>query len=93
MALERIDGLHAVRIEDGDGGPRWPLDREPFLLETTSPGVVAIGDVRSSAVRRVASAIGEGAMAVRLVHQHLAEVGAAVPPPGISPSRGQVPTT
>jgi thioredoxin reductase (NADPH) len=87
---------HDARLAGGDGGDgaaRWPLEREPLPLETTRPGVFAVGDIRSGAVRRVASAVGEGAMAVRLVHQHLAEVGAAVPPPGISPSRAQVPTT
>jgi len=51
------------------------LSREPFLLETSLPGVFAAGDVRSGSVKRVASAVGEGAMAVRFVHQHLAEVG------------------
>jgi thioredoxin reductase (NADPH) len=46
--------------------------REPLLLETSRPGVFAVGDVRSGSIRRVASAIGDGAMAVRLVHRHLA---------------------
>jgi thioredoxin reductase (NADPH) len=43
------------------------------MLETSLPGVLAVGDVRASSVKRVASAVGEGAMAVRLVHQHLHE--------------------
>jgi thioredoxin reductase (NADPH) len=47
--------------------------REPYLLETSLPGVFAAGDVRSGSVKLVASAVGEGAMAVRLAHQHLAE--------------------
>jgi thioredoxin reductase (NADPH) len=47
--------------------------REPFLLETSMPGVFAAGDVRSGSIKRCASAVGEGAMAVRLVHQYLAE--------------------
>src|ERR687894_1141421 len=47
--------------------------REPFLLETSMPGVFAAGDVRSGSIKRVASAVGEGAMAVRLVHQYLAD--------------------
>ena len=46
-------------------------DEPPLLLETSLPGVLAVGDVRSSSIKRVASAVGEGAMAVRLVHEHL----------------------
>jgi thioredoxin reductase (NADPH) len=49
--------------------------REPFLLETSLPGVFAAGDVRSGSIKRCASAVGEGAMAVKLVHQYLAEIG------------------
>jgi thioredoxin reductase (NADPH) len=54
------------------GSPRpegWPLDREPFLLEASMPGVFIAGDVRHGSIKRVASAVGEGAMAVQLVHQ------------------------
>jgi thioredoxin reductase (NADPH) len=55
------------------GRPKgWPLDRDPFLLETSVPGVFVAGDVRSGSVKRVASSVGEGAMAVRFVHEHLA---------------------
>ena len=43
------------------------------MLETSAPGVFAVGDVRSGSIKRVASAVGEGSMAVRLVHQHLAD--------------------
>jgi thioredoxin reductase (NADPH) len=50
--------------------------REPFLLETSMPGIFAAGDVRSGSIKRCASAVGEGSMAVRLVHQHLADAGA-----------------
>jgi thioredoxin reductase (NADPH) len=50
---------------------RWEIDRPPFLLETSCPGVFAAGDARSSSVKRVASAVGEGAMAVAFVHQFL----------------------
>jgi len=50
--------------------------REPFLLETSMPGVFAAGDVRSGSIKRCASAVGEGAMAVRFVHQYLADAGA-----------------
>jgi thioredoxin reductase (NADPH) len=57
-------------------GELWGgFSREPFLLETSLPGVFAAGDVRSGSIKRVASAVGEGAMAVRLVHQYLAGTG------------------
>ncbi|GAB5551513.1 MAG: FAD-dependent oxidoreductase [Saprospiraceae bacterium] len=52
----------------------WKLDRTPFLLETCIPGVFAAGDVRAGAMNRVASAVGEGAMAIKFVHEYLAEV-------------------
>ncbi|WP_369139423.1 FAD-dependent oxidoreductase [Modestobacter versicolor] len=60
----------------GDPGG-WPLDRPPGLLETSLPGVFAAGDVRSGSVKRVASAVGEGALAVTLVHAHLAGLATA----------------
>jgi thioredoxin reductase (NADPH) len=47
---------------------RWPLERAPFLLETSMPGVFAVGDVRHGSVKRVASAVGEGSIAIQLVH-------------------------
>jgi thioredoxin reductase (NADPH) len=50
---------------------RWPLEREPYLLETSVPGVFAAGDVRHGAVRRVASAVGQGSHCVTFVHQYL----------------------
>ena len=49
----------------------WPLDRDPFALETSVPGVFAAGDIREGAVRRVASAVGEGSIAVTFVHRYL----------------------
>ncbi|HET9647361.1 MAG TPA: fused response regulator/thioredoxin-disulfide reductase, partial [Microlunatus sp.] len=52
----------------------WPLERAPFALETSVPGVFAAGDVRLDSMKRVASAVGEGAMAVYLVHRYLATV-------------------
>lgn len=51
-------------------------DRAPFHLETSRQGVLAVGDVRSGSIKRVASAVGEGAMAVQLIHQYLRLVGA-----------------
>ena len=56
---------------------RWPQGRTPFLLETSLPGVFAAGDVRSGSVKRVASAVGDGSIAVSFVHQVLAQQGAA----------------
>jgi thioredoxin reductase (NADPH) len=52
----------------------WNLDRPPFLLESSMPGVFAAGDVRADSVKRIASAVGEGAMAVATVHQYLAQL-------------------
>jgi thioredoxin reductase (NADPH) len=58
----------------GDQDGSWPLPREPLPLETNRPGVFAAGDVRCGSVKRCAAAIGEGSMAVALVHRRLAEV-------------------
>ena len=55
----------------------WPLEREPFILETSRPGVFAAGDVRSGSVKRVASAVGEGSIAVQFLHAVLSERMAA----------------
>jgi len=57
-----------------DGSPRWPLPRPPQMLETSQPGVFAVGDVRAGNVKRVASAVGEGAISVHMVHRALAEL-------------------
>ena len=51
----------------------WPLRRAPHLLETTLPGVFAIGDVRAGNIKRVASAVGEGSVAIALIHKVLRE--------------------
>ena len=53
---------------------QWTLDREPFLLETGVPGVFVAGDARHASIKRVASGVGEGSIAVAMVHQHLARV-------------------
>jgi len=58
----------------GNGHPVWPLARSPHMLETSLPGVFAVGDVRAGNVKRVASAVGEGSIAVHLVHRVLAEL-------------------
>ena len=52
---------------------QWPLRRHPYLLESSLPGVLAVGDVRSGSTKRVASAVGEGSIAGATVHQVLAE--------------------
>ena len=56
---------------------RWALERDPYLLETSVPGIFACGDVRFGPVKRVAAAVGEGSMAIAFVHQYLREAGAA----------------
>ena len=60
--------------DDGRPPPTWPLGRDPYLLESSVPGVFVAGDVRAASVKRVASAVGEGALAVTLVHRHLEAV-------------------
>jgi thioredoxin reductase (NADPH) len=81
-ALPLTDWLDGVVARDERGfilaGPDakdagWPLAREPYLLETTVPGVFVAGDVRARSIKRVASAVGEGSMAVSLIHQYLAD--------------------
>ena len=59
---------------DGKPPKSWPLERVPWLLETSIPGVFAAGDVRYRSVKRVASGVGEGANAVQFVHQYLTTV-------------------
>jgi thioredoxin reductase (NADPH) len=64
------DEKQFVRTGAGlDQSPHWTPRRQPFLLETSHPGIFAAGDVRSGSVKRVASAVGEGAMAVMFVHE------------------------
>jgi thioredoxin reductase (NADPH) len=59
---------------------RWELDRDPYLLETSVPGVLACGDVRFSPVKRVAAAVGEGSMAIAFVHQYLRDAESSSTP-------------
>jgi thioredoxin reductase (NADPH) len=67
--------LTGPELSQNGGRPAdWPLRRDPYLLETSVPGIFAAGDVRQGAVRRVASAVGEGAIAVSLIHQYLKTV-------------------
>ena len=78
-----------------DTGARWPPGRPPLPLETSLPGVFAAGDVRRGSVKRVASAVGEGAAAIPLVHRHLAlhcrrtsRRRPVTPPPASAPRPG-----
>jgi thioredoxin reductase (NADPH) len=87
-ALPRTDWLGDVVERDDRGfvltGPDllrdkqkpkgWTLDRDPFLLETNIPGIFAVGDVRHGSVKRVASGVGEGSVAVQFIHQYLSKV-------------------
>ncbi len=61
-------------IQNGRRPKNWTLDRDPYLLETSVPGIFAAGDIRQGAIRRVASAVGHGAIAISLVHQYLKTV-------------------
>jgi len=61
-------------VQPVNGGPKWNLNRPPQMLETSLPGVFAVGDVRSGNVKRVASAVGEGAISIHLVHRALGEL-------------------
>jgi thioredoxin reductase (NADPH) len=81
-AAPRTDWLDGVVARDARGfilaGPDakdagWPLKRDPYLLETSVPGIFVAGDVRARSIKRVASAVGEGSMAVSLIHQYLVD--------------------
>src|SRR5499427_2049265 len=61
-------------IRGGQRPKGWPLERDPFLLETNVPGIFAVGDVRHGSVKRVASGVGEGSVAVQFIHQYLSKV-------------------
>jgi thioredoxin reductase (NADPH) len=61
-------------MQGGERPKRWTLDRDPFLLETSVAGVFAVGDVRHGSVKRVASGVGEGSVAVQFIHQYLSKV-------------------
>ena len=69
----------------------WQLDRDPYLLETSVPGIFACGDVRFSPVKRVAAAVGEGSMAIAFVHQFLREAGTQTAP-AVTPVAASDPT-
>jgi thioredoxin reductase (NADPH) len=64
----------AALLRDGKRPRGWTLDRDPFLLETSVPGIFAAGDIRHGSVKRVASGVGEGSIAVQFIHQYLGTV-------------------
>jgi thioredoxin reductase (NADPH) len=66
FVLTGPDLMHEERPPHG-----WPLNRQPFFLETSVPGIFAAGDVRHGSIKRIASSVGEGAMAVQLIHRYL----------------------
>ena len=74
MKIPKEQGRDLPLAGEADPGPSWPLSRPPQMLECSLPGVFAIGDVRAGSVKRVASAVGEGATALSLVHRALAEL-------------------
>jgi thioredoxin reductase (NADPH) len=61
-------------LRDGQRPKGWALDRDPALLETSVPGIFVVGDVRHGSVKRVASGVGEGSIAVQLIHQYLSKL-------------------
>lgn len=76
VMLDRVGFIltGADLLEDGKRPKNWTLNRDPYLLETSVPGIFAAGDVRHLSVKRVATAVGEGAVSVALIHQYLRTV-------------------
>jgi thioredoxin reductase (NADPH) len=78
LALDKngfiLTGRDMESAADAGESPKWPLQRPPHMLETSLPGVFAVGDARAGNVKRVASAVGEGAISIHLVHRTLAEL-------------------
>lgn len=68
---EQVDRDRYGFVVTGTANPGWPLERPPFMFESSMPGVFAVGDVRSGSAKRVASAAGEGSVAIQQVHQYL----------------------
>ncbi len=66
--------LSGAQMLDSIGKDRWPLEREPFFFETSTPGIFVAGDVWNGPAKRVAAAVGQGAVAVQFIHQYLASV-------------------
>jgi thioredoxin reductase (NADPH) len=86
LALDRHG--YVLTGSDMQGAGRWKLERDPYLLETSVPGIFACGDVRFGPVKRVAAAVGEGSMSIAFVHQFLRETAATAPEP-VAAVRGE----
>ena len=71
--IRRNSQGYIITGSDAKRSAEWTLERDPFLLETTVPGIFAVGDVRANSVKRVAAGVGEGSMAISFVHQYLAQ--------------------
>jgi thioredoxin reductase (NADPH) len=88
VALDRKG--YVLTGSDVRAAERWELDRDPYLLETSVPGIFACGDVRFSPVKRVAAAVGEGSMAIAFVHQYLKDAEGS--PGSLDPEQSAVQT-
>jgi thioredoxin reductase (NADPH) len=66
-------GRDIADLDSAGTNRMWPLERDPHLLESSVPGIFAVGDVRHGSIKRVASSVGEGSMAIAFIHQYLAE--------------------
>jgi thioredoxin reductase (NADPH) len=73
--IARDAGGYVLTGQDVMKSGRWPLERDPYLVETSVPGIFAAGDVRAGSVKRVAAGVGEGSMAIAFVHQFLQPSG------------------
>jgi thioredoxin reductase (NADPH) len=87
IALDRLG--YVLTGPDVGADREWQLDRDRYLLETSVPGIFACGDVRSGPVKRVASAVGEGSLAIAFVHQYLRD--AAAPDQEATPAGARAP--
>ena len=70
----KLEENRMIMTQNGSRPKNWKLKRDPYPLETSISGIFAAGDIRQNAVRRVASAVGQGAIAISLVHQYLKSV-------------------
>jgi hypothetical protein len=86
VALDRRG--YVLTGPDAKPAGAWQLERDPYLLETSVPGIFACGDVRLSPVKRVAAAVGEGSMAIAFVHQYLRQAEAIAEPASLAPAAG-----
>ena len=71
-AIARDERGYVMTGLEAQTSGQWRLERDPYLLETSVPGVFAAGDVRRGSIKRVASGVGEGSMAIAFIHQYLA---------------------